>query len=200
MKKYIPFKTLIGLAGCIVFLDGAQAENLILSLSSSSYSIDSESLANNATASVVPVTSSGGVVWNGAFSEADTFYGPFSGTPVDLSSFTSLNIIMKLNGGVNPGATFTVGLANSNGDAAYFSGSTSGLSGLVETTLALTYTSGSFGLQDLTDVAGFQFTWDSDGSINGTIVAVEAIPEPATGSLILLGAAGFLALRRLRKV
>jgi len=185
-------------AGAMTF--EARASSMLLGLSDSQFTIDTDSYSGNGFGSVIPSSTADGIVWNGSFAEADLFYGGFSGSPLNLSTFTGLNLILQLNSGVNPNIAFTVGLANSNGDAVFFSGTTEGLSGLNVTTLALTTNPGSFSFDDLTDVAGFQFIWDGGGTINAKILAAEAVPEPSSGSLLMLGAAGLVALRRLRKV
>jgi hypothetical protein len=53
------------------------------------------------------------------------------------------------------------------------------------------------GVLDSTEILLGSF---NDYSTGSDLIRLEAVPEPSTGSLMLLGAAGLVALRRLRKV
>ena len=180
------------------------ANTLIANFATGSFNIDSSSTSSN-TGSANPTQSSSGITMNGASALADTFYGAFtgSGVPFNLSSYTGFNLLMTLSG-TNPNLPFIVALVNSDFSAAYFEATTVGI-GSSPTSVALTYTpiSGSntsIALGSLNDVTYMQFTWAGGGTVNTTLVSLEAIPEPSTGALLMIGAVGMVALRRLRKV
>jgi hypothetical protein len=77
-----------------------------------------------------------------------------------------------------------------------YEGSTAGAS-LTPTLVDLDFLSFGPGAGDFSQVAGMQFTWNTQGSINVTIDNV-AVPEPSTWALLFCGAVllGSLAWRR----
>lgn len=60
---------------------------------------------------------------------------------------------------------------------------------------------GSAGAFDFTNIIAWELNSGTTGlAVNATFTKLEAIPEPSSVSLLMLGAAGLVALRRLRKV
>lgn len=60
---------------------------------------------------------------------------------------------------------------------------------------------GSAGAFDFTKIIAWELNSGTTGlAVNATFTKLEAVPEPSSVSLLMLGAAGLVALRRLRKV
>jgi hypothetical protein len=211
MKKNTKTNKTMNAAFLALFLSSlpAFASTIISDFTSTNFYLDTTSYAGN-TGTATYTQGSNGITISGPVSISDLFYGNFgnnSETPqtLDLSGYTSFSLLMTLNGGTNPNLPFLVTLKNADGiDAGYFEGYTTGL-GLTPTLATLTYmpTAGTFTsapLTALTSVAYFDFSWNNGGTVNTTLYNLQGIPEPSTGALMMIGAVGLVALRRLRKV
>jgi hypothetical protein len=114
----------------------------------------------------------------------------------DWSSAPAFGLTMSVTG-TNPNMTFGVEFYNSLFQViSSYEGSTAGAS-LTPTLVDLDFLSFGPGAGDFSQVAGMQFTWNTQGSINVTIDNV-AVPEPSTWALLFCSAVlvGGLAWRR----
>lgn len=146
---------------------------------------------NSGTSTITGVEAGGALLYNS------------SSLSLDLSSETSDVGLLQLNltGLVptKPFGVFNITLTDSEGVEARWDFDWSSFSSSSSTLTANNAGAGSgFNLASIVD-------WNlnsggSDDSINATFTRLEAIPEPSSASLVLLGAVSLVALRRLRKV
>ena len=180
----------------------------IASLALGSFTLDSTSTYSmTSTSSGITGTAEITVDNNAAYGNWSSFIAPATS---DWSSYEGYNLLMSVSG-TNPNLPFTIYLSSGGGAlVGAFTGNTAN-AGSTLTSVSLTWDEGDpnatiTSLSQLTSVDGFGINWNGVGPSTGgslttiTLAGIEAIPEPSTGSLILLGAAGVLALRRLRKV
>jgi hypothetical protein len=133
--------------------------------------------------------------FSGSQALGDTVGGVFVST-YDWSSAPAFGLTMSVTG-TNPNMTFGVEFYNSLFQViSSYEGSTAGAS-LTPTLVDLDFLSFGPGAGDFSQVAGMQFTWNTQGSINVTIDNV-AVPEPSTWALLFCSAVlvGGLAWRR----
>lgn len=151
--------------------------------------------------------------------EVGIFGGYFIPASFDWSAIptTDFGLLMSVPAS-NPLQNFTVNFYNSNitnvAPANYavarFTGTTDGVSSLLSA-LAMTKVAwgdplgGSGGLDDFTDVAAMEFTWDNPVTVGtstqATLGGIVVVPESSTSALFLLGLmlCGGLALLKRRR-
>jgi len=170
------------------FATPSLAQTLTL-LGSNDFTIDSGATTAAFTQSATALS------FSGSQALGDTLGGAFVST-YDWSSAPAFGLTMSVTG-TNPNMTFGVEFYNSLFQViSSYEGSTAGAS-LTPTLVDLDFLSFGPGAGDFSQVAGMQFTWNTQGSINVTIDNV-AVPEPSTWALLFCGAVllGSLAWRR----
>jgi hypothetical protein len=170
------------------FATPSLAQTLTL-LGSNDFTIDSGATTAAFTQSATALS------FSGSQALGDTVGGVFVST-YDWSSAPAFGLTMSVTG-TNPNMTFGVEFYNSLFQViSSYEGSTAGAS-LTPTLVDLDFLSFGPGAGDFSQVAGMQFTWNTQGSINVTIDNV-AVPEPSTWALLFCGAVllGSLAWRR----
>lgn len=99
----------------------------------------------------------------------------------------------------NPGGDFDVTLNDSEGLQARWIFSWGSFQ-TSSTVVTAGFSSAQTGF-DLTSISEWNLGSNGSGdNVNATFTKLEAIPEPSTGAMMLIGAAGLVALRRLRKI
>jgi len=144
-----------------------------------------------------PTQSVAGLNSNLTVAAGDTFYGVFTAAPRNWSTYTDFSLLMTAS--TSTAVPFTVYFVDSSSNiAATLTGTTAGLTTTASSNLLTAVPGSSPG--NLASIVSFVFSWDGGGALNTTLVGVQGIPEPSTGALMMIGVAGLVALRRLRKV
>lgn len=200
-------KALLG----VLLISGLAASSFGANVQIASFANGSFTLDGTSTYAMTSTPS--GITGNGEIDFGNAAFGSWSGfiSPAtsNWSAYEGYNLLMSVSG-TNPELAFSVYFASGAEDVAAFTATTTGVGNSLMSVL-LTWDAADpnntvTSLAQLTDVNGFGITWNGNGpstggaSIGITLAGIEAIPEPSSASLVLLGAAGLVALRRLRKV
>lgn len=146
------------------------------------------------------------LVFNGAMTLGDSVYGTASasglywtGTAYDWSSTNVQDFGIRMTiTGTNPELPFSLQLYDSTFAISLFQGYTTGLVSGVEGEVLLTQATFDANLSDIIAV-GIQ--WDAGGTINTSMAAITAVPEPSTYALLAMSAVAFggYVIRRRRR-
>lgn len=200
-------KALLG----VLLISGLAASSFGANVQIASFATGSFALDGSSTYAMTSTPS--GITGNGEIGLGDAAYGSWSGfiSPAtsNWSAYEGYNLLMSVSG-TNPELAFSIYFLSGAEDVAAFTATTTGVGNSLMSVL-LTWDAGDANntvtsLAQLTDVNGFGITWNGNGpntggaSIGITLAGIESIPEPSTGAMMLIGAVGLLALRRLRKV
>lgn len=129
---------------------------------------------------------------------------------IDLSQDPSIDLAnpdaiqVRLTGLLNSGASglgqFNIALVDDDSRYLYWTFNWSDFT-TTSSSVVKSIDNSSAGAFNFTKIIAWELNSGSTGlAVNATFTKLEAVPEPSTGSMLLLGALGLAALRRLRKV